>query len=338
MTRPGRPANEVGPRTERRRHVPPLVGLALLRIVWAIGLLAVVSVLIFAGTDLLPGNAASQRLGVNFTPARYAILRKALHLDEPGPLRFLHWFAGLLHGNLGTSAVTDRTVSSIIGGRLIDTLILAGLSFAGVVIVSLTLGLISGGSSGGRGDGVISVGTLIALSLPEFILAALFIVVFASWLVVLPSVSLVPAGGTPLDAPSILVLPVLTLVVAGSSYSTRLVRAAVADARQLPHVEAAQLIGLSRSRVLVRHLLPSALGPIAQVFASSAGYLLGGTIIVEQVFNYPGMGQVLVEAVDNRDLAIVQGVGLLIAAVVIAAFLVADLVGLLANPKLRIDR
>ena len=334
----------VGPRADtdalasQHHGVPPLARLIFLRLSRSVGLLLVISVLIFAATDILPGDAASQRLGEYFTPQRYAALRKTLGLDVPAPVRYLHWLAGMLHGDLGSSEITSRPVTSIIGGRLTSSMTLAGLSFAAIVVVSLTLGLVSGSKAGGRSDGAISVGTLIALSLPEFILAAVLIVTFASWLMVFPPISLVPAGGTPLDAPIILVLPVLTLTVAGASYSTRLVRAAVADASQLPHVEAARLAGLSRTRVLLRHLLPSALGPIVQVFASSAAFLVGGTIIVEQVFNYPGLGEGLVEAINNRDVIVVQGIAMLIAVAVVGSFLVADLIGLAANPKLRIDR
>jgi peptide/nickel transport system permease protein len=214
---------------------------------------------------------------------------------------------------------------------------LVGLAFLAIVLVSLTLGLIAGTRASTRADGVISVGGLFAVSLPEFILAGILIMVLASWLALVPSVSLVPAGGTPLSRPSILVLPVLTLTVAGSAYSVRLVRAAVLDANQLPHVEAARLCGLSPWRVAVRHLLPSALGPIAQVFAYLGGYLVGGTVVVEQVFNYPGLGQLLVESVNARDVTIVQGVGLLASAAVVGAFLVADLIGLAANPKIRVS-
>jgi peptide/nickel transport system permease protein len=334
---PDRPVDTDG-QPIRHRQLAPLARLIVLRVTRSVGLLLVISVLIFAATDVLPGDAASQRLGQNFTKQRYAILRKALGLDRPAPVRYLHWLAGLLHGNLGASEITNRPVTSIIGGRLTSSMALAGLAFGAIVVVSLTLGLISGSDAGGRSDGAISVGALIALSLPEFILAALFVVVFATWLMLFPAISLVPAGGTPLNAPSILVLPVLTLTVAGSSYSTRLVRAAVADANRLPHVEAARLSGLSRIRVLIRHLLPSALGPIAQVFASSAGFLVGGTIIVEQVFNYPGLGEGLVEAINNRDVIVVQGIALLIAVAVVGTFLIADLIGLAANPRLRIDR
>ncbi|MGH3765586.1 MAG: ABC transporter permease [Pseudonocardiaceae bacterium] len=269
-------------------------------------------------------------------PGRYAAVRRALHLDVPAPLRYLRWVAGLVHGDLGTSARTDRPVTSIIGDRITSSLILAGLAFLAIVIVSLTLGLISGTRAGARTDRAISVSGLIAVSLPEFILAGVFIAVLASWLVLLPSVSLVPAGGTPLDRPSILVLPVLTLTVAGSAYSMRLVRAAVIDASQLPHVEAARLCGLPPARVVLRHLLPSAVGPIAQVFAYLTGYLVGGAIVVERVFNYPGLGNLLVESVNARDVTIVPGVGLLASAAVVGAFLAADLIGLAANPKIRI--
>lgn len=201
---------------------------------------------------------------------------------------------------MAISVPARAPVTAIIGDRVTSSLILAGLAFLAIVLVSLTLGLFSDSRAGGRADGAISVGGLVAVSLPEFILAGVFIAVLASWLAWVPSVSLVPAGGTPLTRPSILVLPVLTLTVAGSAYSMRLVWAVVIDAGRLPHVEAARLSGVSPARVVLRHLLPSAVGPITQVLAYTAGYLVGGTIVVERVFNYPGLGSLLVESVNAR--------------------------------------
>lgn len=319
----------------KRPRLPPLGRAVMRRLGWAAGLVAAISVVIFAATESLPGDAAARLLGQNYTPERYAQVRHALNLDVPAPARYLRWAGGLLHGDLGSSARTGRAVSSVIADRIGSSLVLAGLAFVAILAVSLVLGVLAGSRAGRRLDAVVSIGSVVSASLPEFILAGGLIVVLASWLGLFPSVSLIPDGGSPLDRPSILVLPVLTLTVAGSAYATRLVRATVADASQLPHVESALLSGLPGARVVFRHLLPSAVGPIAQAYANLASYLVGGTVIVEQVFNYPGLGQLLVQSVNDRDVTIVQGVGLLVSTAVVGAFLLADLIGLAANPRAR---
>jgi peptide/nickel transport system permease protein len=195
-----------------------------------------------------------------------------------------------------------------------------------------------GTREGRRVDTILSAGTMINYAIPTFVTAVVLSAVFGVWLEVLPPVSLVPLGGNALDRPSILVLPVVAMALPTIAWGARLTRAAVAEASRTPHVEAARLAGITESRVLWRHLLPTALPPIAQVFARLAAVLLASTVVVETVFNYPGLGLALVQATTSRDVALVQGIGLLLAAIEICAYVLADLVGVLAVPKLRTPR
>jgi peptide/nickel transport system permease protein len=231
--------------------------------------------------------------------------------------------------------ISQRPVRDIIGERIGNTLILVGAVAIVLFPLVLALGILLGTREGSRLDTTFSTGALVAYALPTFVTAVLLALAFGLWLHVLPPISLIPVGGTALDRPSILVLPVAAIVLPAAAWGARLTRAAVADASRLPHVEAARLSGITASRVLWRHLMPSALPPIAQVFARLVGVLIADTVIVETVFNYPGLGLALAQAATARDVPLVLGIGLLIAAVQIGAYIVADLVGVLAVPRLR---
>lgn len=305
------------------------------RVAGAVVLLLVVSVLLFAAVELLPGDVATQILGANATPDRVATLRGELSLDEPAHVRYGRWLGGVLRGDLGQAATTDRSVAATIGDRLANTAVLAGLAIVAIAVVAVGAGVVTGRRDGGPVDVSVSMTTLIAVSLPEFVVAGLLVAGVAFGLGWFPAVSLIPADGTALDRPEILVLPVVSLAIVGGAFGARLIRAVVADASRLPHVEAARLAGLPERRVLWRHLLPSAAGPIAQVLAFMVPYLIGGTVVVERVFSYPGLGTLLVEQVRQRDAPVVEAIGLLLAFAVVVGFLLADLVGVLASPAQR---
>ncbi|MGC1550447.1 MAG: ABC transporter permease [Rhodanobacter sp.] len=300
--------------------------------------LAAESMLLFGALQLMPGDAASTVLGTNATPASMAAFRRRLGLDHNLAVRYGEWIGHALTGNLGTSTQSGQSVTSVIAQPLLDTLILAGIAGALIVVCSLAIGIVAGVRPGSRTDTGLSTGTLLVVSVPAFVFASVLAIVFAGVLHLLPAASLLPFGGTPLTQPDILVLPALSLVIFGTAWASRLVRAAVADATVLPHVEAARLAGLPLSRVLVRHLLPETVGPCAQAFAWLTTLLVGGTVVVEQIYSYPGLGQVLVTAVRDHDTPVVEAVGLLIVAVVTVAFVLADAVTVLTNPKLREER
>ncbi|WP_341728951.1 ABC transporter permease [Brooklawnia sp.] len=281
--------------------------------------------LIFVVLDLLPGDAANLRLGLDATAEELAALRAHYGLDRPLTTRLLEWFTGLLSGDLGTTLVTGVPVVTVIGGALGRTAVLAGLSVIGILLLGWGGGIAAGMRPGGRVDRILSSTALAALCTPEFVVATVLVLVLATGLGWLPAVSLVPAGGGIFDRPQILVLPVLTIWVVGSATLVRLVRPVIARQAASPHVEAAHLAGLSPVRVLWRHLLPGALAPAAQASAMLVPYLVGGTIIVERAFAFPGLGSVMVQAVSNREPGLLMACSLIVVGVTVVAYRLADL-------------
>jgi peptide/nickel transport system permease protein len=302
------------------------------RLAGALALLLAISALLFAATELLPGDAATASLGAGQTPERVAQLRQERQLDRGPLVRYGDWLGHALRGDLGTSVQTERPVRAMIAPALGATALLAGIAWFGSALIAVALGVVAGTRVGTRRDTLISTAALGVLAIPEMVWAVALIALFASALGVLPAVSLVPAGSTPLDDPTILVLPAACLVLTGGAWATRMVRAAVAEQARAPHVEAARLAGLD---VLCRHLLPGALGPCAQALAWLVALMVGGTAIVEQAFNYPGLTQILVAAVRTHDLPVLEATGLLLAAAVGGALLLADLLVLAVDPRAR---
>jgi peptide/nickel transport system permease protein len=307
----------------------------LRRLALSVGTLLSVSVVLFAGSEMVPGDAASASLGVTSTPGEVAERRHDWGLDRPLPIRFLDWAGHAVRGDLGTSLITRRPVTEMVAGPLADTALLVLLAGGLTVVASLMLGTVAGLRPGSRLDRMLSGAALVTVSIPQFVTAGLLASVFASALGILPAVSLVPLGGSPLDRPEILVLPVVSLAAFATAWASRLVRATVVDANAAAHVEAARLAGLPEWTVVRRHLLPGTVAPCAQAFAWLVSGLFGGTAVVERVFNYPGLSRVLLDAVRHHDSVVLEGVGLLLAAIIVGGLLLADLIGVLANPKLR---
>jgi peptide/nickel transport system permease protein len=296
------------------------------RVLGAVLVLGVLSVLIFAATEVLPGDAAGVVAGPDATASDRAQIRAELGLDRPPVQRYLSWVGGVLQGDLGTAFVGGRPVAAVIADRLPASLLLAGLALVVMVPLALVLGLLAGMRAGRAADRVVSTAALVAVGVPEFLTATLLVAVFATGLGLLPEVSLVPIGGGPLDDPVILVLPALTLTLVGLALATRLIRASAADVAASPYVEAARLNGVRGLRLAVRHVLPSAVGPAVQVFAVVVGGLVGGAVVVETVFDYPGIGFELQQAVARRDVPLVQGVALVLAATALGALLAGDVI------------
>lgn len=306
------------------------------RLVASIIVLWLVSLLVFIATLLLPGDPARAILGQGATPARLAALREQLHLDRPAWEQYTHWLAGLFHGDLGISAATQSSVNTLLGDRVVASLLLMLLA----AVISLPLALLIGTWSAMRrdraADHAISGVTLVLAALPEFVVGILLVVLFStSVLRVLPSVTLTRPGEPVWSEPSQLVLPVLTLVVAVTPYITRMMRSTMIEVLDSPYVEMARLKGLPERTVIWRHALPHAIGPVAQVIAIQLAWLAGGVVVVEFLFRYPGVGQALIDAVNNRDVQVVQAVTIIVAGVYIVVNLLADVVGILTNPKLR---
>lgn len=290
-----------------------------------LGLLFVAVFVLFAAVEALPGNPAVQALGANADPVRVAELSRQLGLDRPLVVRFGDWFGGLLTGDLGRSAVTRLPVGPLIGEAAVRSLVLGGAALAVVVLVAVPVGVLAGSRPGTLPDRGTSAAALVVASVPEFVLASVLIAVFAFGLRWFPPVSILSAGGP--ATPAKLVLPVVTLAAVAGAYAVRLIRAAVAEAAGAAHVEAARLAGVGETAVLVRHLLPSVRGQIAQTLALLLPYLAGGALVVETVFGYPGLGGLVAVAVSARDAVLLSGTGAVLATVSITGFTVANLVG-----------
>ncbi|ONK09527.1 ABC transporter permease [Streptomyces sp. MP131-18] len=305
----------------------------LRRLAVAVPTLGALSALVFGATELLPGDAVSAIAGPSATEAERDAVRDRLGLDRDPVTRYLEWAGGALRGDLGTAYTGGRAVTELIGSRLPNSLLLAGLALLVTVPVSVTLGLLAGARAGRRSDRVVSTGVLLVAGLPEFVLATVLLWLMAAEADLLPQVSLVPLGGTPLGTPEILVLPVLTLAASGIAVGTRLVRSAGAEVAASPWVEAARLRGIAGTRLAVRHVLPGALAPATQAFGLVSGALVGGAIVVETVFGYPGIGLELQQAVAHRDVPLVQGIALVLCAITLATVLLADIAARALDPR-----
>jgi peptide/nickel transport system permease protein len=310
------------------------------RVLGGLVALFVASILIFAALNVLPGDPASVILGRNATPQAEAVLTKRMQLDQPAVTRYADWLGGFLHGDLGVSAVSlaqgqHETVWHQIAGPLKNSAILAAIAALFMIPLSIGLGVIGPIYSGKPVDHAISILSLGAIALPEFVTGSLLIGVFFVALDWLPPVAIVPPGGNPLDNPSQLVLPVLTLLFASLAAGVRMVRAGMTEVLQTEYVQTARLNGVAERRVLWRYALRNSLAPSVQVLAQNLQWLIGGIIITESVFAYPGIGTALVNAVQNRDVTVVQSVAMLIAVVYVVLNLLADLVVMLLVPKLR---
>lgn len=321
------------------RH--PLVKFVLARVLAAIATLFVVSILIFVATTVLPGNVAEVVLGHNATPARIHAMDAQLGLNHSLVTNYLNWLGGLARGDLGKSEVAlaeqnpNASINSMIGSPLKDSLILAVITTILLIPLTLLLGAIAGIRAGRKVDHAISAPALVASGLPEFVTATLLIAIFFSWLNLLPPVSNIVPGQSPLSTPNMLVLPVLTLLAVALGSGVRQVRAGMIEVMEQDYFRVAELNGIHGRLLLYRYALRNALAPAVQSIAQNIQYLVGGIIIVESVFGYPGIGTYLVQAVTSHDVTQVQAAALILAAVYIAINIVADLIVVLLVPKLR---
>lgn len=330
--------------TQRERRTRRRGGLAqfvLGRLAQSALVLLASSCLIFLATNALPGNVAETILGRNATPETVDALTERLNLDRPVLQQYGSWLLGLLHGDLGDSGIAlaqnakTTAVSALIAEPLTNSVILACLAFIVLVPVSLVLGLVAGAGHGRSRDFAISYSALLLGSFPEFVLGSILISIFFTKLDLLPPVALVAPGASPFAHPDALILPILTLVGVSVGFASRQIRSGVVEVMNREYVAMAQLNGLPPNRILSRYVLRNALVPAVQAFAQTAQYLVGGILVVEAVFGYPGIGTFLVRAAEARDLTAVAGVAVLLAAAYVAINIVADLLVVLLVPKLR---
>ncbi|ATF94217.1 ABC transporter permease [Cedecea neteri] len=294
-----------------------------------------VSVLIFVGTELLPGDVASAILGQNGTPETIAALRLQLGLDQPAVYRYLHWLSGVLHGDLGTSLANNQPIGAELLPRLANTLFLAAYAALIAIPLAVVLGIASAVWRGSWFDRLANTLTLMSISVPEFFVGYVLVIFFAIRLAWFPSLALVDPDASLLDRLYACTLPMLTLVLVVLAHMLRMTRASVGAVMSSSYIETALLKGLSRWRIVLSHALPNALAPIINVIAFNLAYLVVGVILVEVVFVYPGIGQLMVDAVTKRDLPVVQACGLLFGGTYILLNTTADLLAIWCNPRLR---
>ncbi|MEU4342328.1 ABC transporter permease [Nocardia sp. NPDC023852] len=277
---------------------------------------------VFVAVDLLPGNTARAVLGRDATPELIAAKERELGVDRPLAVRFWNWISGVATGDFGRTA-RGRSVNELLVDKFPPTLLLGGTALAVTVLASLILGAWWAVRQGGVSTRLLQPVTTMAVAVPEFVVATLLILVFALALGWLPPVTITGRSGFP-SRPDMLVLPVLALAVPQIGWNTRVVRAALADAAQAPHVESAVLDGISTRVVLARHVLPFALPTIVASFATTVGMMLGGSLVVETIFNYPGLGAVLAGSVGDRDTSVVAAVVALSGVVIMGMLAIAD--------------
>lgn len=308
------------------------------RIIVGMVLLLGVSLLIFAGTQMLPGDPAQAVLGQTATPEALANLRKEMGLDKPAPERYAKWLSGAVVGDFGKSLSNNEDIADAVGKRLNNTLILASAAAAFSVPLAIFLGLIAVRYRNGVIDKTISGLGLASTALPEFFVAYLLIYFFAVKMQWLTSVSIVYDGMPLGERLQTIILPVLVLTLTVLAHMMRMTRAAILSVMQSAYIETAQLKGLAPFKIIYRHALPNALAPIINVVMLNLAVLVVGVVVVEVIFVYPGLGQYLVDHVAKRDLPVVQACGLIFATVYIGMNIVADIAGLVANPRLRFPK
>jgi peptide/nickel transport system permease protein len=314
---------------------PAILKLIAQRLALGILLLLAVSVLIFVGTQLLPGDVAQAILGQSATPEALANLRAELGLNEPAWIRYFDWLGGVLTGDLGTALSNGQDISEALGKRLSNTLFLAMWAAIISVPLAIVLGLVAVQHRNGFIDKLISATTLTSISLPEFFIGYLLVYFVAVELQWFPSVSTVFDGMGFADRMSAIALPCATLTLVVLAHMMRMTRAAILNVMQSAYIETAELKGLSPFRIIVRHAFPNAIAPIVNVVMLNLAFLVVGVVVVEVIFVYPGMGQYLVDHVSKRDIPVVQACGMIFAAVYISLNMVADIVAIIANPRLR---
>jgi peptide/nickel transport system permease protein len=317
----------------------PIANLVRWRLAIGVVTLFLVSVVVFLATEVLPGNAAYAILGHNATGARLRALEASLHLNRGLLDQYWVWISGIFTGNLGQSLDNGQPVWGYVEPRLVNSAVL--VVAAGVIgtLVGVALGAVAALRKDGWFDHVTSAVVLAVTSLPEFVVGIALIILLATgvWHL-LPAVSLLPPGTYAWSQLNLVVLPVATLVIVIVPYILRMARAAMVEALESDYVEMARLKGLPERRVVLVHALPNAIAPTIQVIGLNFLYLAGGVVVVEYVFNFPGVGQGLVNAVNGRDIPVIQFIVLVLAAFYVVLNIVTDVVALLASPRRRIVR
>jgi peptide/nickel transport system permease protein len=306
----------------------------------ALGVLTLflISVVVYGAVLALPGDAATAILGRQATPERIAALRDQLHLDDSVITQYLDWIGGVLTGSFGESAATQQPVSELLSDRVANTAFLVFVAAVVAVPLSIGIGVWTAMRRDRAVDHVISTSTLVLAALPEFVIGIGLILLFATsvfhWF---PAVSLLAPDERAWSDPSVVVLPAATLVLAVTPYISRIMRGSMIEVLESEYVTMARLKGLHERTVIWRHAVPNAIVPAIQVTALQLAWMAGGVVVVEFVFSYPGIGALFIDAVDNRDMPVVQTITMLAAAIYVVLNLLADLATIAVTPRLRTE-
>ncbi|MFT4649997.1 MAG: peptide/nickel transport system permease protein [Polaribacter sp.] len=308
--------------------------MVLQRLLLGLLTLIIVSLLIFMGVSLLPGDAAQAMLGQAATPETVAALRVQMGLDLPAPVRYFNWLTGILQGDFGVSIGNGRQISDLIGIRFANTLFLAFYAAIIAIPLALILGVLAALFRNSFFDRSVNVVTLTSISTPEFFVAYILILFVSVELAWLPSLANVSVSTPFFERIYKTTLPALTLTLVVVAHMMRMTRAAIINLLASSYIEMAALKGMSKARIILRHALPNAWAPIVNVVVLNLAYLIVGVVVVEVVYIYPGLGQLLVDSVQKRDLPVVQACCLIFASTFVLLNLIADILSILTNPRL----
>ena len=312
-----------------------MMQMVLRRILIGIATLVVVSIIVFIGTSILPGDVAQIVLGQSATPETLAVLRAELGLDQPWYIQYFGWLGDMVTGDLGTSKAGGASISSLIDSRLGNTMFMAAIVAAISIPISIALGLYAAMHPGTWLDRITTFGTLSLISVPEFFIATLAILIFAVNLKWLPATTYMSGNESFLEIVRAMAIPVITLVIVVSAQMIRMTRAGILNVMSSPYIEMAILKGVPRKRIILRHALFNAIGPIINVIALNLAYLVSGVVIVETIFSYPGLAKLMIDGVQTRDLPLVQACAMIFCGTYVILILIADIGSIVSNPRLR---
>jgi len=312
-----------------------MMQMVLQRVAIGFGTLIVVSIIVFLATSILPGDVAQIILGQSATPETLAALRAKLGMDQPGYVRYFLWLGNMATGDLGISKAGGATISSLIGGRLGNTMMMAGLVALISIPISIALGLWAAMHPGTWLDRIVTFMTLSLISVPEFFIATVLVLILAVEWQLLPSTAYLTGDETFLQLLRALAMPLITLVIVVSAQMIRMTRAGILNVMSSPYIEMAILKGVPRKRIILRHAFFNAIGPIVNVIALNLAYLVSGVVIVETIFAYPGLAKLMIDGVQTRDLPLVQACAMIFCGTYVVLILMADVASILSNPRLR---
>lgn len=309
--------------------------MVLRRIAIGFATLIVVSIIVFVMTSILPGDVAQIILGQSATPETLAALRKELGMDQPGYVRYFQWLGNMATGDLGISKAGGATIESLISGRLGNTMVMSGLVAAISIPISIALGLWAAMHPGTLLDRIVTFGTLSLISVPEFFIATILVLILAVELHWLPATTYLTGEETFFEFFKAMAMPLITLVIVVSAQMIRMTRAGILNVMSSPYIEMAILKGVPRRRIILRHAFFNAIGPIVNVIALNLAYLVSGVVIVETIFSYPGLAKLMIDGVQTRDLPLVQACAMIFCGAYVILILLADVASILSNPRLR---